>query len=217
VLIDLDRSTVNDTFGHQTGDQRCAHVSNLLKRVRVRHRGLGRRRIPSFPVWIAISRCSPACGLQSRRSTRTVSVPWRCRWVAGFDNDYDFARRQTADRRLYQAKAGGRTASSELARKTKPKHWKRRHASTKAPQHTGNQMLSQEMVERHSTWWSSPLVAVPMSRSLLPAHLSPPERLSVNMGRHDTREEWIARSFKIVASFVDAGERLQISITTRAT
>jgi diguanylate cyclase (GGDEF)-like protein len=117
ILIDIDRfKLVNDTYGHQAGDQLLRDVSALLRRtvraydVLVRWGGeefllvlpgvdLDLARILAERVRVAVE-MSDTHGIGSF----TVSAG-----VARFDSDYDFAATlRTADQRLYEAKASGR-------------------------------------------------------------------------------------------------------------
>jgi diguanylate cyclase (GGDEF)-like protein len=117
ILLDLDRfKQVNDTYGHQAGDQLLRDVSNLLRRtvraydIVVRWGGeefllvlpgvdLDVARVLAERIRVAIE------ALETDGIGHvTVSAG-----VARFENDYDFVSTlKTADRRLYQAKSGGR-------------------------------------------------------------------------------------------------------------
>ena len=117
ILLDVDRfKQVNDTLGHQAGDQLLRDVSTLLRRtvraydIVVRWGGeefllvlpgvdLDVARMLAERVRTAVE------ALESQGIGRiTISAG-----VARFENDYDFsATLKAADRRLYQAKSGGR-------------------------------------------------------------------------------------------------------------
>jgi diguanylate cyclase (GGDEF)-like protein len=117
VLIDLDRfKQVNDTFGHQAGDQLLRDVSDLLKRtVRaydILVRWGGEEFLLVLPgvdrdlARILAERVRIAVEALDTHGLGPVTLS---AGVAAFDNDYDFAATlKTADRRLYQAKASGR-------------------------------------------------------------------------------------------------------------
>ena len=117
MLIDLDRfKQVNDTFGHQAGDQLLRDVSNLLKRtVRaydILVRWGGEEFLLVLPgvdrdlARILAERVRIAVEALDTHGLGPVTLS---AGVAAFDNDYDFAATlKTADRRLYQAKASGR-------------------------------------------------------------------------------------------------------------
>jgi diguanylate cyclase (GGDEF)-like protein len=117
ILFDIDRfKQVNDTFGHQAGDQLLRDVAALLRRtvraydIAVRWGGeefllvlpgvdLKMARILADRLRVAVE------GLDTHGICPvTVSAG-----AAEFEADYDFATTlRTADRRLYQAKAAGR-------------------------------------------------------------------------------------------------------------
>lgn len=117
ILLDIDRfKQVNDTYGHQAGDQLLRDISALLRRtvraydVLVRWGGeefllvlpgvdLDLARVLAERVRVAVE-MSDTHGI----GAVTISAG-----VARFDNDYDFAATlRTADQRLYEAKASGR-------------------------------------------------------------------------------------------------------------
>jgi diguanylate cyclase (GGDEF)-like protein len=117
VLIDLDRfKQVNDTFGHQAGDQLLRDVSQLLRRcIRaydILVRWGGEEFLLVLPgvdrdfARVLAERVRVAAEALDTQGLGPVTLS---AGVAGFENDYDFAATlKTADRRLYQAKASGR-------------------------------------------------------------------------------------------------------------
>jgi diguanylate cyclase (GGDEF)-like protein len=117
VLIDLDRfKQVNDTFGHQAGDQLLRDVSNMLKRTVRAYDILVRWGGEEFLLVLPGVDRDVARMLAERvriaveaMDTHGLGPVTMSAGVAGFENDYDFASTlKTADRRLYQAKASGR-------------------------------------------------------------------------------------------------------------
>jgi diguanylate cyclase (GGDEF)-like protein len=117
VLIDLDRfKQVNDTFGHQSGDQLLRDVSQLLRRCIRAYDILVRWGGEEFLLVLPGVDRDFARMLAERvrvaaeaLDTHGLGPVTLSAGVAGFENDYDFAATlKTADRRLYQAKASGR-------------------------------------------------------------------------------------------------------------
>jgi len=117
VLIDLDRfKQVNDTFGHQAGDQLLRDVSNLLRRTVRAYDILVRWGGEEFLLVLPGVDRDVARSLAERvriaveaLDTHGLGPVTLSAGVAGFENDYDFASTlKAADRRLYQAKASGR-------------------------------------------------------------------------------------------------------------
>jgi diguanylate cyclase (GGDEF)-like protein len=117
VLIDLDRfKQVNDTFGHQAGDQLLRDVSNLLRRTVRAYDILVRWGGEEFLLVLPGVDRDVARMLAERvriaveaLDTHGLGPVTMSAGVAGFDSDYDFAATlKAADRRLYQAKASGR-------------------------------------------------------------------------------------------------------------
>jgi diguanylate cyclase (GGDEF)-like protein len=117
VLLDIDRfKAVNDTYGHQAGDQLLRDVSALLRRTVRAYDILVRWGGEEFLLVL------PGVGLELARSlaerlrsavegldTHGIGPVTVSAGAAEFENDYDFASTlRTADRRLYQAKASGR-------------------------------------------------------------------------------------------------------------
>ena len=117
VLMDLDRfKHVNDTFGHQAGDQLLRDVSNLLRRTIRAYDVLVRWGGEEFLLVLPGVDREVARMLAERvriaveaLDTHGLGPVTLSAGVAGFENDYDFAATlKAADRRLYQAKASGR-------------------------------------------------------------------------------------------------------------
>lgn len=117
ILLDIDRfKSVNDTFGHQAGDQLLRDISALLRRTVRAYDILVRWGGEEFLVVL------PGVGLETARmladrlrsaveslDTHGIGPVTVSAGAAEFENDYDFASTlRTADRRLYQAKAAGR-------------------------------------------------------------------------------------------------------------
>lgn len=117
ILVDIDRfKAVNDTFGHQAGDQLLRDISALLRRTVRAYDILVRWGGEEFLVVL------PGVGLETARmladrlrvaveslDTHGIGPVTVSAGAAEFENDYDFASTlRTADRRLYQAKAAGR-------------------------------------------------------------------------------------------------------------
>lgn len=117
ILIDIDRfKSVNDTFGHQAGDQLLRDISALLRRTVRAYDILVRWGGEEFLLVL------PGVGLELARiladrlraavealDTHGIGPVTISAGAAEFENDYEFASTlRTADRRLYQAKASGR-------------------------------------------------------------------------------------------------------------
>jgi diguanylate cyclase (GGDEF)-like protein len=117
ILIDIDRfKSVNDTFGHQAGDQLLRDISALLRRTVRAYDILVRWGGEEFLLVL------PGVGLEMARiladrlraavealDTHGIGTVTVSAGAAEFENDYEFASTlRTADRRLYQAKASGR-------------------------------------------------------------------------------------------------------------
>jgi len=117
ILIDIDRfKAVNDTFGHQAGDQLLRDISALLRRTVRAYDILVRWGGEEFLLVL------PGVGLELARiladrlraavealDTHGIGPVTVSAGAAEFENDYEFASTlRTADRRLYQAKASGR-------------------------------------------------------------------------------------------------------------
>jgi diguanylate cyclase (GGDEF)-like protein len=119
ILIDIDRfKDVNDTYGHQAGDQLLRDISALLRRTVRAYDILVRWGGEEFLLVL------PGVGLELARvlagrlrvavealDTNGIGPVTVSAGAAEFENDYDFASTlRAADRRLYQAKASGRNA-----------------------------------------------------------------------------------------------------------
>ncbi len=117
ILIDIDRfKAVNDTYGHQAGDQLLRDISGLLRRTVRAYDILVRWGGEEFLLVL------PGVGLELARiladrlraavealDTHGIGPVTVSAGAAEFENDYEFASTlRTADRRLYQAKASGR-------------------------------------------------------------------------------------------------------------
>ncbi|MEQ1728187.1 MAG: diguanylate cyclase [Vicinamibacterales bacterium] len=117
ILIDIDRfKAVNDTFGHQAGDQLLRDISALLRRTVRAYDILVRWGGEEFLLVL------PGVGLEVARmladrlraavealDTHGIGPVTVSAGAAEFENDYEFTSTlRTADRRLYQAKASGR-------------------------------------------------------------------------------------------------------------
>ena len=117
IILDIDRfKAVNDTFGHQAGDQLLRDISALIRRTVRAYDILVRWGGEEFLVVL------PGVGLDLARvlagrlraavealDTHGIGPVTVSAGAAEFENDYDFASTlRTADRRLYQAKASGR-------------------------------------------------------------------------------------------------------------
>jgi len=119
LLIDIDRfKQVNDTFGHQAGDQLLRDISGLLRRTVRAYDILIRWGGEEFLIVL------PGVDLEAARvlaervriavetlDTHGIGPVTISAGAATFEKDYDFAATlRTADRRLYQAKAAGRNS-----------------------------------------------------------------------------------------------------------
>ncbi len=117
ILFDIDRfKEVNDTFGHQAGDQLLRDVSTLLRRSVRAYDILVRWGGEEFLLVLPGADLATARVLAERVRVAVESLDvegiGRVTISAGaatFETDYDFAMTlRTADQRLYQAKAAGR-------------------------------------------------------------------------------------------------------------
>ena len=117
ILLDIDRfKQVNDTYGHQAGDQLLRDISNLLRRTVRAYDILVRWGGEEFLLVLPGVDLDAARGLADRvraavaaMDTHGIGPVTISAGAARFDNDYDFAiTLRTADQRLYQAKAAGR-------------------------------------------------------------------------------------------------------------
>jgi diguanylate cyclase (GGDEF)-like protein len=120
ILVDLDRfKLVNDTYGHQAGDQLLRDVSALLRRTVRAYDILVRWGGDEFLVVL------PGVDLETARllaerirnaveslDTHGIGPVTISAGASSFEKDYDFmATLKVADRRLYQAKAAGRNCA----------------------------------------------------------------------------------------------------------
>jgi diguanylate cyclase (GGDEF)-like protein len=119
LLIDIDRfKQVNDTFGHQAGDQLLRDISGLLRRTVRAYDILIRWGGEEFLIVLPGVDLDAARVLAERVRTAVETLDTHgigpvtiSAGAATFEKDYDFAATlKTADRRLYQAKAAGRNS-----------------------------------------------------------------------------------------------------------
>jgi diguanylate cyclase (GGDEF)-like protein len=117
VLIDIDRfKQVNDTFGHQVGDQVLRELSALFKRTLRTYDTVVRWGGEEFLLILPGVSLEDAQRLADRirRAVEAIEFPGAGRvtlsaGAAGLGLDYSFDEMlATADRRLYQAKSSGR-------------------------------------------------------------------------------------------------------------
>src|SRR4029077_10823366 len=117
ILIDIDRfKQVNDTFGHQAGDQVLRDISALIRGTVRAYDILVRWGGEEFLLVLPGVDLDAARTLADRvriaveaLETHGIGPVTISAGVAKFEHDYDFAATlKTADRRLYQAKAAGR-------------------------------------------------------------------------------------------------------------
>ena len=117
VLIDIDRfKQVNDTFGHQVGDQVLRELSALFKRTLRTYDTVVRWGGEEFLLILPGVSLEDAQRLADRirRAVEAIEFPGAGRitlsaGAAGLGLDYSFEEMlATADRRLYQAKSSGR-------------------------------------------------------------------------------------------------------------
>jgi diguanylate cyclase (GGDEF)-like protein len=119
ILLDIDRfKQINDTFGHQAGDQILRDVSSVLRRTVRAYDILVRWGGEEFLLVLPGVDLSAARALADRvraavetLETHGIGRVTISAGAASFESDYDFAiALKTADQRLYQAKASGRNA-----------------------------------------------------------------------------------------------------------
>jgi diguanylate cyclase (GGDEF)-like protein len=119
VLLDVDHfKDVNDTFGHQAGDHVLREISSLLRRTVRAYDILIRWGGEEFLVILPGVELEQARKLAERIRNAVESLPLAgiggvtvSAGVAALGTDYSFeAMFETADRRLYSAKASGRNA-----------------------------------------------------------------------------------------------------------
>ncbi len=117
ILIDIDRfKQVNDTYGHQAGDQLLRDVSALIRRtvraydILVRWGGEEFLLVlPGVDLDLARQLADRVRAAVEALDTHGIGGVTISGGVARFESDYDFATAlKTADQRLYQAKASGR-------------------------------------------------------------------------------------------------------------
>jgi len=117
VLIDIDRfKSVNDTFGHQVGDQVLRELSALFKRTVRTYDTVVRWGGEEFLLVLPGVSLEDAQRLADRirRAVEAIEFPGAGRitlsaGAAGLGLDFSFEEMlATADRRLYQAKSSGR-------------------------------------------------------------------------------------------------------------
>jgi diguanylate cyclase (GGDEF)-like protein len=117
ILIDIDRfKDVNDTFGHQAGDQLLKETSDLLRRAVRAYDILVRWGgeeflvvLPGVDLPIARALAERIRAAMEALDTHGMGPVTISAGVAKFEQDYDFAATlRTADQRLYQAKSAGR-------------------------------------------------------------------------------------------------------------
>lgn len=120
ILIDVDRfKQVNDTFGHQAGDQLLRDISALLRRTVRAYDILVRWGGDEFLVVLPGVDLDAARVLAERirnaiesLDTHGIGPVTISAGASSFEKDYDFmSTLKTADRRLYQAKAAGRNCA----------------------------------------------------------------------------------------------------------
>ncbi len=107
---------MNDTYGHQAGDQLLRDLSNLLRRTVRAYDILVRWGGEEFLLVLPGVDLEMARVLAEREriaaealDTHGIGMVTISAGVASFEPDYDFtATLRIADQRLYQAKAGGR-------------------------------------------------------------------------------------------------------------
>jgi diguanylate cyclase (GGDEF)-like protein len=117
ILLDIDRfKQVNDTFGHQAGDQVLRDISALLRRtvraydILVRWGGEEFLMVmPGVDLEAARMLAERVRATVETLDTHGIGTITISAGVARFESDYDLgAALKTADQRLYQAKSGGR-------------------------------------------------------------------------------------------------------------
>jgi diguanylate cyclase (GGDEF)-like protein len=117
IMLDIDRfKQVNDTLGHQAGDQVLRELSTMLRQSVRAYDIVARWGGEEFLVILPGADLEAARMLAERIRIGVqklpTSVPGSVTISAGaaeFDSDYDFeATLRTADRRMYEAKAAGR-------------------------------------------------------------------------------------------------------------
>jgi diguanylate cyclase (GGDEF)-like protein len=114
IMLDIDRfKQVNDTMGHQAGDQVLRELSDMLRQSVRAYDIVARWGGEEFLVILPGADLEAARQLAERIRVGVQKLPTRSVTIsagaAEFDADYDFeATLRTADRRMYEAKAAGR-------------------------------------------------------------------------------------------------------------
>ena len=114
IMLDIDRfKQVNDTMGHQGGDQVLREISALLRQSVRAYDIVSRWGGEEFLVILPGADLEAARQLAERIRLGVQKLPTSSVTIsagaAEFDADYDFeATLRTADRRMYEAKAAGR-------------------------------------------------------------------------------------------------------------
>jgi diguanylate cyclase (GGDEF)-like protein len=114
IMLDIDRfKEVNDTMGHQAGDQVLRELSSMLRQSVRAYDIVARWGGEEFLVILPGADLAAARQLAERLRLAVQKLPTSTVTIsagaAEFDADYDFeATLRTADRRMYEAKAAGR-------------------------------------------------------------------------------------------------------------
>jgi diguanylate cyclase (GGDEF)-like protein len=114
IMLDIDRfKQVNDTMGHQAGDQVLREISAMLRQSVRAYDIVARWGGEEFLVVLPGADLDAARQLAERIRVGVQTLPTGTVTIsagaAEFDSDYDFeATLRTADRRMYEAKAAGR-------------------------------------------------------------------------------------------------------------
>ena len=114
IMLDIDRfKQVNDTLGHQAGDQVLRELSATLRQAVRAYDIVARWGGEEFLVVLPGADLDAARQLAERIRIAVQKLPTTAVTIsagaAEFDADYDFeATLRTADRRMYEAKAAGR-------------------------------------------------------------------------------------------------------------
>lgn len=117
ILVDLDRfKTINDTYGHDTGDEVLRKVARIIEGFAVRGVSAARVGGEEFALVGKLEDLSAVCGLHLLTTLRETGMPHGSRVTASIGiasgplkTDRDWKRLYSqADKALYQAKAEGR-------------------------------------------------------------------------------------------------------------
>jgi len=115
IMLDIDRfKQVNDTMGHQSGDQVLREISAMLRQSVRAYDIVARWGGEEFLIVLPGADLEAARQLAERIRVGVQKLPTPAAvtisaGAAEFDADYDFeATLRTADRRMYEAKAAGR-------------------------------------------------------------------------------------------------------------